>query len=240
MSTQSLAEGSERISRAPSLTACIGLVLFIFTMFLFEVLGGTASSDFYMQLQLVLIIAESVLGVVVIAWAGILARRARLLSALIVPSCLALVVLVFTWTIAYPSYRCARDGVALTREIAGFSEALLSYIEEHDGKLPGSLAELVAGRYIVRTEEGIWEVADVGSVQRCVLRNPEWFDVAWGIGAREINDDGMVTGMDRALVRPGRNAGIRGLDEACRAISTTVGQGVATWRVDVKHSTLPQ
>jgi len=229
MSTQSNRERAvDRIFRIPTVAAGIGLLLSVAVLMMFETLGARAKSGFFMRLLVAVMAANSALAVAVLLSTAIMAVRRRRRAPLLVPWLTVLVLLCLTWGIMYPSHLRANEGIACTQEIAGFSSALLCYIEDHDGHLPGSLHDLIAAGYIDRDGDGGWCVFIEELGTSCPLRNPEWFDVAWGVSARDIDAEGMVAGQKRPLVQPAANVDVRSFDSVCRTVSKCVGQHVGT------------
>ncbi len=216
-------------SSVPTIVGIIGLCLYVAAIAVQESRGGDAS----MSLSVILLVGGSLLPLVLITGAFLTAKRDDKLSCLWGPGCIAVLLLLLTWGIVYPSHTAAMEGMASTQEIVGFNSALRRYVEDHDGNFPGNLDALVTGAYIRKTDEGTWLVPEPNGDGDAALRNPEWFDVAWGIHIRELNAGGMVIGKSRPIVRPAASASAgRCFDSVCLTISELLGERFGRHRGD--------
>ena len=175
--------------------------------------------------SVLILVGGSTWAFLVLMWACARVKHRKTLAALLGPISTAALLLILTWGIVYPSYRSRNEGTALVQEITGFSAALCRYASDHGGSFPRALTDLIDGAYIRRTKEGTWVVPGEGVAPRTILRNPEWFDVAWGANAEQLNQEGIVTSRSRRIVCPASLAqNVRGLDAACTTISQLVGE----------------
>ena len=85
--------------------------------------------------------------------------------------------------------------------------ALLSYADDHGGRLPNSFDDLVNEGYVQPDSQRGWIVStkatrlpDSRNVDS--LRHPEWFDVAWGVSLNEIDQRGWIARLGRHVLQP--------------------------------------
>jgi hypothetical protein len=82
------------------------------------------------------------------------------------------------------------------------SSVLKAYAKDHQGRLPSSLNELIETGYLRCDNNGaLREVQDkVGSSS--YFHGASFFDVAWGITADQIDENGYLRDRDRFLITP--------------------------------------
>ncbi len=214
----------------------VGLLGTLGFMFLLEALGGESKASGWMAATVAVIAATTALAVAIVALAAHRARRHRRWLGLILPCGLAGLLMLIIWGVVYPSHQSAREEIRLISEWLGFSHALIRYAEDHEGQLPRALADLVDGGYIRREPTGRWFVPRERENYTCELRDPAWFDVAWGISASELDDRGYLSTRGRFVVEPAPSvAHRRGFKSVCQGISATVG-GTLRERIQRGHA----
>ncbi len=202
----------------------LGLCIALAVVTILTTLGPAAKSGFWMRTQLLVLVAATgfALWLAIVAAARGVRRRAASTSfpPLLISAGLAFV----AWGILYPAYRSAHEEIAAVNEIVGFTHAILSYANEHDGWLPKGLADLIEEGYIQRSAAGGWQVSRGPDQASSALRDPAWFDVAWGVHKRDVAANGMVERQQRAVLRPAPSGPPPSFESVCGTISRSIGQ----------------
>jgi hypothetical protein len=201
-----------------------GLGVGVAVLVILGTLGPAGKSAFWLGVQLVVVAAATGLAVSLVVVAAVRIARRRAASMSLAPLVIAAMLAFLAWGILYPSYRAAREEVAAVNEIMGFTRAILSYANHHEGWLPGSLADLIEGGYIQKDAAGNWLVRGGPNEESSVLRDPAWFNVAWGVHRRDIAASGMVEGQQRLVVRPAATGPPPGFESVCQTIAQSLGQ----------------
>jgi len=189
-----------------------------------EVLGPDSKSTLWRRVHLGVICGVFIVGTVLLGCAVARAVRGQTRRRVLWPVLLAAALLGLGGAILVPTYHTIESDIAGVNEVAGFSRALLYFAEDHSGSLPAGLADLLDGGYVRPDGRNRWRVDGRNGEGPCFLRNPTWFDVAWGVTIRDLDTEGVVVGAGRPVVRRAPLAPEGSFDAVCRAISGCIGR----------------
>jgi hypothetical protein len=172
----------------PTHRALLGLAVGVAGVTLLGSLSGAeVKKPFWMAFDKGLIVVVAVVACAVVIWAVSQTIRRRRLSRLALPLPLSGVLLILVAGVLIPAHRRVKEDIALVNEHCGFTDALVGYVVASEGKCPGSLDDLIQGGFIQKGADGKWFVTSSWPDHPSILRDPTWFDVAWGIHARQLS-----------------------------------------------------